>query len=297
MPTNFCVSLVFLMCSLVTAQDAQEPSPPPESAQQPAFRWVDFHSGKDHDVIVWVTRALAVEKWTAIREIGVMYDAALVETVDRATPQASPDADTFQVWSVSLTTHAHAPLISGVKLHWLDWMHFREGEPQEMAILYDDCAQCSATTYFTTFHYDAQQHGFQPRWMRGGKAAPVWSSVAPQGVTQTQIYATLTDLSGQQLLATWTHYDYGKQRPAQDYLFRYDIDFSSGLERTLILSGKDVDSMMPRICSAQAGNGVLARGQDSQLCQELLHPHNERKPTLTPPANNLGRSSPPAARK
>jgi len=34
------------------------------------FRWVDFHAQRDQDTIVWVTRSLQPEKWTAIREIG-----------------------------------------------------------------------------------------------------------------------------------------------------------------------------------------------------------------------------------
>ena len=47
------------------------------SAQQDTFRWVDFHSPKDQDVVIWVTRSLEAEKWTSIREIGVIYDAVL----------------------------------------------------------------------------------------------------------------------------------------------------------------------------------------------------------------------------
>ena len=50
------------------------------------FRWVDFHAQKDQDTVVWVSRSLAVEDWTAIREIGVEYDAALVVTTDMGGP-------------------------------------------------------------------------------------------------------------------------------------------------------------------------------------------------------------------
>src|SRR5208337_4983512 len=83
------------------------------TAQQPpdTFRWMDFHNPKDQDIVVWVTRSLAVEDWTAIREIGVKYDAALVVTIDRKTPQSLPEDDTFSVWSVSLTSHAITPLL------------------------------------------------------------------------------------------------------------------------------------------------------------------------------------------
>ena len=79
----------------------------PLSAQQApdTFRWIDFHNQKDQDTVVWVTRSLAVQDWTAIREIAVEYDAALVVTTKRANPQANATADSFSVWSVSLTNH------------------------------------------------------------------------------------------------------------------------------------------------------------------------------------------------
>jgi len=49
---------------------------------------MDFHSAKDQDIIVWVTRALDAEKWSSIRDVGVLYDAALVVTSLRTNPQA-----------------------------------------------------------------------------------------------------------------------------------------------------------------------------------------------------------------
>ena len=64
----------------------------PAHAQQTSgtFRWIDFHDAKDQNIVAWVTRSLQVEKWTAIREIGVVYDAALVVTTDRMGPQSPP---------------------------------------------------------------------------------------------------------------------------------------------------------------------------------------------------------------
>ncbi len=57
------------------------------------FRWVNFHSPTDNDVVAWVTRSLEPEHWTAIDEIAVEYDAALVVTTLRANPQALPGSD------------------------------------------------------------------------------------------------------------------------------------------------------------------------------------------------------------
>ncbi len=268
----------------------------PLEAQQDSFRWMDFHSAKDQDVLVWVTRALEAEKWSSIREVGVLYDAALVVTTLRSSPQASPGSDTFNLWSVSLTTHALTPLLKGVNLRWLDWMQFTDTGPTELGALYDDCAECAATTYFTALYYDRSQHIWNARWIRGAQAVPVWSATAPEGVTVTHVYALLSGPSGRQMVGTWNHFDYGKEKPAEDYVYRYDLDSFSNLERTQLLSGKDADAMKQRLCTVQGAPSSLAYGQDSALCQQTVHVRPERRPTTTPPANNQGRSVPPGPR-
>jgi hypothetical protein len=265
-------------------------------AQQDSFRWIDFHSAKDQDIVVWVTRSLEPEKWTAIREIGVEYDAALVVTTLRTTPQSPANADSFAVWSVSLTTHAITPLLSGVNPRWLEWVQFAEGRPQEQAILYDNCAECTADTYLTAFRYDVSQHGWTARWMRGGQAVPVLSANAPAGVDWTQVYAVLSEPNGRQQVGTWSHFDYGKQKPAEDSVYLYEVDPASGLERTQMLSGKQAEALEQRLCTAQGAAPGLTHGQDSDLCQPLK-PRAERRPVTTPPANNRGRSVPPGHRR
>jgi hypothetical protein len=268
----------------------------PLRAQQDPFRWMDFHAQKDQDVVVWVTRSLQPEKWSAIREIGVQYDAALVVTTLRANPQAFPSTDTFTVWSVSLTNHSVAPLLHGVNLRLLDWMLFDEGRPRELAAFYDDCNECEASTYFTAFHYDITQHMWGARWMRGEQAVPVWSTKPPAGVALTQIYAAMAEPNGREFLVTWNHFDYGKEKPAADFIYQYDIDTFHGLERTQVVANKEGEAMKQRLCGAQNAVPGLARGQDSQLCQQILKPRYERKPVTTPPANNRGQSAPQGTR-
>jgi hypothetical protein len=277
------------------------PSPGAGAQQEPSFHWVDFHSDADQSIVTWVERALETEKWTAIREIGVMYDAALVVTTQRANPDALPSADSFQLWSVNLTNHARTPLLKGVNLRWVDWMHVREGSPHELAILYDDCHDCAATTYFTTFRYDFNQHILAPRWLRGGQTVPVWTSAAPEGVNLTQVYAIMSQPDGREFLAAWSHYDYGKQKPAEDYVYSYDVDPFNALDRTQLVSNKEGEALKQRLCSVQpAASGTastVARGQDSALCRETLHPRAERHPVTTPPPNAQGQSSPPGVRR
>ncbi len=279
--------LLLVLLAAFTPLNAQAPDP---------FRWMDFHSQKDQDIVVWVTRSLDAEKWTAIREIGVQYDAALVVTTLRSAPDASPSQDAFSVWSVSLTTHALTPLLKGYNLRWLDFMTFADGAPQELAALYESCSECSPDTYFTAFHFDMPQHTWAARWMRGGQGVPIWSAHTPAGVTWTQIYAGLAEPNGRDLVGTWNHFDYGKDKPPQDYVFRYDLDPVSGLERTQLLSGKEADAMKQRVCRTADVLPGLSRGQDSALCLELVNPRPARKPVTSPPANNRGKSTPPGAR-
>jgi hypothetical protein len=267
----------------------------PVRAQQPVdtFRWMDFHSTKDQDIIVWVTHALQVDQWTAIREIGVKYDAALVVTSFRATPQSPPEDDTFSVWSVSLTSHVASPLVTGVNLRLFDWQRFANGAQDELTALYDNCRNCAAQTYFTAFYYDVAHHMWNARWINGGQGAPVWNASPPADGSWTQVYALLAEGDGHVALCTWNHFDYGKQKPATDVLYCYDRDPFTSLDRTEALSGKEAEAMKMHLCRGQDAVQGLSRGQDSPLCQSLVSPRVERRPVTTPPANNRGRSTPP----
>ena len=268
------------------------------SAQQApdSFRWVDFHSPKDQDVVTWVTRSLAVEDWTAIREIAVEYDAALVVTTKRANPQSNATEDSFSIWNVSLTSHMVAPIITGVNLRWLDWMRFSEGAPEELAILYENCHDCDANTYFTAFFYDLTQHRWSARWVRGGQGVPLWSANKPPGVQWTQAYAAIAEPNGREYIATWSHFDYDNKKPSNDVIFRYDVDPFGRIERTAQLSGEEADAMVLRLCRAQGVVPDFERGLDSPVCQQLLKANPDRKPVITPPGNAHGQSAAPRSR-
>jgi hypothetical protein len=273
----------------------------PLGAQQTSgtFRWIDFHDPKDQNIVAWITRSLTVEKWTAIREIGVVYDAALVVTTDRPSPQSAPGDDSFEIWNVSLTSHVVAPLLSGVNLRWFDWQHFRADAPEELTILYDNCHNCAASTYFTALYYDLAHHMFAARWMRGGQGVLVWNATGPSptsGIDWTQVYAVMAEPDGHAFLATWNHFEYGKLRPPSNTVFRYDVDPFSGLERTVELTRNDADAMELRMCRGQNTVQGLERGQDSQFCQQMLNEQPQHRPATTPPANNRGKSTPPAVR-
>lgn len=242
-----------------------------------AFRWVDFHAAADQDTVVWVTRSLAGEKWTAIREIGVAFDAALVVTTLRATPQSPTNADTFTVWSASLTNHTVTPLVKGVNLRLRDWLLLAPGSPRELAATYEDCRECSATTYFTAFYYDVRVHGWNARWMRGEQAVPLESMRDPEGVQVTHVYAVLAEPNGHQMLATWSHFDYGAQKDAEDFLYQYDVDPYSRVDRMQLVSGKAMEPLEKRLCAVTDAMAGVARGQDSALCKPPAAPPQGRR--------------------
>lgn len=267
------------------------------TAQAPdTFRWIDFHSPADQDVVVWVTRALDGQKWSAIREIGVQYDAALVVTNYRSSPQASPNRDNFTIWSISLADRKLTRIVDGTNLRLTDWLLLDVGQGRELGAIYDDCNDCAATTYFTAFHYDLSNHIWNGRWMLEGKAVPISTANSPMGATQSQVWAVMSDSNGHETLGTWNHIDYGKTKPAEDFVYRYDVDPTTDIERNQLLSGHDAATMKDRLCHAQDAVPGLFRGQESELCQTTPpKPHNERKPVTTPPANNQGQSKPPGA--
>ena len=269
----------------------------PLRAQQDPFRWMDFHNPKDQDIVFWVTRALEAEKWTAIREIGVEWDAALVITTLRRSPQSPADADTFAIYSVNLTNKLITPLLTGSNLRHLDFLRLSEGRQGEPAILYDNCANCAADTYLTSFYYDIARHNWSARWLRGTQAIPVWTAAPPPGVEWTQVFAVMAEPNGVQYIGTWNHMEFGPEKPPEDYLYRYDRDPFNSIERTALVSSKEAEAFKIRLCKGQDALPGLTHGQDSALCHALVHPAPERRPVTSPPANNHGQSSPPGVRR
>lgn len=295
-----------LLCSVAAlvfplaarAQDDPDAPPPSGSAQTSnTFRWIDFHAQKDQNIVVWVTRSLQVDKWTAIREIGVVYDAALVVTSTRANPQAPPTANTFTIYSVSLTSHVAAPLVTGVNLRWFERVHFADGAPEEWPVLYDNCRDCAQTAYFTAFYYDLRAHAWGARWVKGGQGVPVWNSEHPAKVQWSQYYGVIASPDGHVALYTWNHFEHDKDPVPANFITRYDLDPITFLERATVLTARQDEGLEPKLCRGQDAVQDLQRGQDSTVCKDILGEHPTRKPVTTPPGNNRGQSLPPGRRR
>ena len=170
----------------------------------------------------------------------------------------------------------------------------------EPDILYDNCRQCAANTYFTSFHYDIASRRWEARWVNGIQAVAVWNTNHPAGMQWTQVYAVVTGGNGIAQLLTWNHFDFGPGREPEDSIFRYDVDPFSRLDRTAVVSPKEVEATKVALCSAQDAVSGLARGQDSDVCREVLHqPAPVCRPLRGVPARRLAppHTPPPAEKK
>ena len=154
------------------------------SAQVPVldgFSWLDLKS--DTDKVAAVTKALEQQKYTALREIAVVDDAALVITTTRDNPQAQPEFDHYTVYSVSLKDGSVQQLLAASKLRLLDWECFTRDGQSELLATYDDCTNCMATTFSTSFYIDPKTKLWNARWKREKSGAPLAAQNAGAGET------------------------------------------------------------------------------------------------------------------
>jgi hypothetical protein len=194
----------------------------------------------------------------------------------RKTPQSPPSSDKFTVWSRLAGQARCAATLHGASERILNWTTFGGPYQQapELALVYDDCYGCDApSTFFTTLYYNFTAHAWRARWMRGDQAAVALERGSVEGVKRTQVYGLLTEPPGRDVLATWSHNDYGNAKPAEDFVFEYSVDpiHADGAD-----PGPERRSTPKRWSGAFAGRrgaqgsvqvdpalAQLARGQDS----------------------------------
>lgn len=242
-----------------------------------------------------VRKALQAEHFTALRDIGVVGDAALVFTSNRARPDAVPDSDEIDVYTVSLRTLAQRKLLSAYQLHSVGWSGFVKDRRGELIATFTDCVSCDATTFLTSFYFDGKSDTWQARWMGSQKGAPLSSPHQGKDYELQQVYAVLPDREGQSGLVTWSHYDYSNSRRTEDFVYRYDVDPASNLDRVQRLAGKEASDAELHLCQADQAWTSVRSGQDLPVCQNVLRGKTvpSRHITTTPPAQNEGRSHPP----
>lgn len=233
------------------------------------FSWTDLR--QDSERVAAVTKSLEGEKYTALREIAVVGDAALVITSTRANPTAKPEQDQYTAYSLDLKSPDQKPdlLMTGSHLQIRDWLRFiREGDT-ELVATYDDCSDCRATTFLTSFYIDEKTKKWRARWPREVAGAPLFSATPENAGETDQAYALMVGDDGRAILVTWSHFQQKNGKKGEDYLFEYDVDPASGREHVRPIYGADAPPLKARLCKAEGEALGIASGQDTASCTQL----------------------------
>lgn len=229
------------------------------------FSWVDMKA--DAKIVDRVDYLLQNKTYTAIREIGLVGQQALVITSTRKDPIVNPLNDSFTAYGVSLHDGSVEELLDGTNLKYIDWQKFYDYDAPELVATYDDCAQCKATTFLTAFYIDRKTRRWGARWRREVAGAPLYSS----DPTKSYVYALFMNVDQRVVLDTWVSYpEQKKSSRGGEFLFEYRIDIPSDQGTSRPLSGRDVLPAKQRLCAGQSVVFGIAGGQDSAACKELL---------------------------
>jgi hypothetical protein len=229
------------------------------------FAWVDLKV--DTQTVSKVTTFLSSKPYTAIREIGVTGQQALVITSLRKDPTANPLNDSFTAYGLSLRDGSVEELLDGNNLRYIDWQKFYDYDTPELVATYEDCAQCKATTFLTAFYIDRKTRRWGARWRREVAGAPLYSA----DPAKNYVYALFMNVDQRVVLDTWASYpEQKKSSRGGEYLFEYRIDIPSDQGTSRPLTGRDVLPVKQRLCAGQNVVFGIAGGQDSAACKDLL---------------------------
>jgi hypothetical protein len=228
------------------------------------FGWVDMKT--DTATVAKVATFLAGKPYTALREIGVVGQQALVITTLRKDPIAEPGDDTFTAYGVSLRDGSVEELLGGASLRYIDWQKFYDYDTPELLATYNDCSQCKATTFLTAFYIDRKTKRWGARWRREVAGAPLYSADA----SVDHVYALFINVDQRVVLDTWASYpEQKKSSRGGEYLFEYRIDPMSDQGTSRPLTGRDVLPVKQRLCKGEDVVFGVAGGQDSASCRAL----------------------------
>ena len=236
------------------------------------FAWANLKT--DTTTVNRVTMLLAGKPYTALREIGLIGDQALVITTLRKDPIAQPGDDSFTAYGVSLKDGAVEQILDGANLKMVAWQKFYDYDSPELLAIYDDCAQCKATTFLTAFYLDRRTKHWHARWPREIAGAPLTSAA----VGSDHVYALFMNVDRRVVLDTWTRFpEQKKSSRGGEYMYEYRIDPMSDQGTGRPVTGRDMLPIKQRLCRGEDVVYGIAGGQDSDACKELLRPGTRRR--------------------
>lgn len=244
-------------------------------AQLPAnFSWINIES--DKKVMPIVRRALHDNSITAIREVGVQGNYALVMTASREDGSPTPDYDLWTIYNIALDSGKSRVMANGYGVKIQDWIPL---SGNELAMTYYDCWECEAATLFTTIHF-VKGLGWQARWPNKSNET---NSFKPGAVLlnadygeseeeDRQIYAIVKQPNKSFAVGNWTQFRNDTTGKLEDDVERYFIDPATGQDRVERLTGKAAQDWERTLCTQSNILIQPSSGQDSRLCRAILKP-------------------------
>jgi hypothetical protein len=243
-------------------------------AQMPTgFHWVNFK--QEPDTVARIAKVLQAENYSAIREIGVVADFALVLTTEREPEWTTPEGDMWTVYSISMEAAEFRKLLSGYNLRMVTWLKFVPGHDGDLGITYLDCYECEAATLFTAFHF-RRKEGWQARWpsKEPDHLPGILFMSSDAGVPYTdddvdQVWAVMSPASGLASIGTWYHSRDLKTGKVTSVATKFSVGFA-GEEKSTALNGTAATLWERTLCKPADAVPSLMGGQDSKSCKNLF---------------------------
>jgi len=238
-------------------------------AESSSFHWVNLES--DKTTMAHVHAALKGQSYSAIREVGIDRDFALIMTSNREADALDPDYDQWTVYNLNLATGKLRQILSGYGLHMWGW---GGKDASELQVTYYDCTECEAATIFTAFH-QSSTGGWTARWPnKDGDKPGALIAVGDTGMSEDvddeqQVFAVLSEVMGPLVAGYWYHYRDTKTGKLHDELTRYSVDPMTGKEQNEKLAGTKVAAFEKALCNASTWR-TPNEGQDTPVCRMIL---------------------------
>ena len=258
--------LELLLLTMALSAGAQTP---------PGFHWVDFK--RQPELVAKIEKALLAEDYSAIREIGIAGDAALVFTSERIPGTPLPEADLWRVYNISLPSGETRQMLGGYQVELKDWLRFEPRGLKDLGVTYLTCWECEPTSMFTALHYD-NATGWRARWPHAssmeydtpGLAFCLGGAGYPYDHDNVdQVFAVLSPAEGHAAAGSWYYALNTRTGVRTSTTVRYSVDPASGADRSETLTGRVAAAWQQRLCAAKDASHSLLSGQTGASCKGL----------------------------
>ena len=247
------------------------PSCVAQTTASSGFHWINFK--QESDIVRRVEKALSRKQYSAIREIGLVGDSALVFTTSREADSDTPQSDSWTVYNVSVKSATSVTLLDGYDVHIAAWLTFVPGQ-RDLAVTYLTCSECEPAKLFTGFHYD-DPSGWHARWPAkvAGQQPGILLTVSDVGDPYTdedvdQVWAAIQPSASTAAIGTWYHSRDLHTGKITSTAMKFLVD-SNDRDKAFQLHGDEAEQWERSLCKSSDHVYELREGQDSKSCKHL----------------------------